>query len=413
MSDRWVLMLAYHFPPENVVGAARPFRFYKYLGRLGYKCHVLTAADVAQMPTLSAERVTDPFIRDPFIDGPANGIGWQMERSVRKFLLPGTIGTQWALHAFRAGLRFLEQHRGEQVVIFSTFPPLGTHLAAWRLSCRSGVPWIADYRDPLAGNPATARLARHTQSAYAWLDRTFVKSASTVIANTDAAQDSFKSRFPSEASKINLIWNGFDPEQRLLPGPLPAGPLRLLSHLGELYEGRTVAPLLHSIQRLIDTGRLSPLQCRVQLIGPVEASCLPDPAFTREAGNSGWLKIVPDQRPQSEAQQVARTSHTLLIVQPHSAVQVPGKLFEYIQIGRPILAYVPHNSAIERVLTPSGVVFRCIYPDDPPNLIDDKLLTFFELDPAATAPSAWFEKTFNAEAQTATLAALIEKSLSK
>lgn len=407
MSD-WVLLFAYHFPPENVVGAARPFRFYKYLGRLGYKCHVITAADVNQHPELSAQRVTDPFI-----EGQASGLGWQVERSVRKLLLPGTIGTQWAAHAYSAGLRFLNDRRGERVVLFSTFPPLGTHLAAWRLSSRTGIPWIADYRDPLAGNPGTARLGKHTQAVYRWLDRKFIHSASAVIANTDAAQAALKSRFPNEASNIHLIWNGFDPEQRLLPGPLPASPVHLLSHLGELYEGRTVTPILHSIKRLISNGRLSPQTLRVQLIGPVEPSCLPSPAFMKEAESHGWLKIVADQRPRAEAQQIAQTSHSLLIVQPHSAVQVPGKLFEYLQIGRPVLAYVPRDSAIERLLQPSGVPFRCIYPDDGPSAIDQKLMDFLALDSTPVPPSTWFEETFNAESQTAALARIIENSFSK
>jgi hypothetical protein len=408
MSDRWVLFFAYHFPPENVVGAARPFRFYKYLQRLGYRCHVITAADVKQHPELSAEQVVDPFLENP-----GNGLGWQVERTVRKLLLPGAIGTQWAFHALQVGRRFLDSHRDDQVVLFSTFPPLGTHLAAWRLSRRTGVPWIADYRDPLAGNPATARLGRHTQTAFAWLDRSFVNAASAVIANTDAAQTALQARFPRLASKIHLIWNGFDPEQRLLAGQLPAGKIRLLSHLGELYEGRTVTPLLASVKRLIDAGRLSPYDLKVQLIGPAEPSCLPDSAFIQQAESSGWLKIIADQRPKSEAQRIAQTSHGLLIIQPHSAVQVPGKLFEYLQIGRPILALVPRDSAIERLLAPGGIPYRCLYPDDPPEVMDAKVLEFLQLDTAPVPPSEWFEKTFNADSQTAMLAALIEQSLPK
>ena len=39
-----VVLIAYHFPPDNAIGGARPWRFYKYLKRLGYECHVLTAA---------------------------------------------------------------------------------------------------------------------------------------------------------------------------------------------------------------------------------------------------------------------------------------------------------------------------------------------------------------------------------
>ncbi len=399
MKDRWVLFFAYHFPPENV-----PSRFHKYLLRRGYRCHVLTAAGPVAAP--DTEQVPDPFFRTP-----GSGLGWQVERAIRKLLLPGAVGTQWALHAFRSGLRFLNQHRDDEVVLFSTFPPLGTHLAAWRLALRSGRPWIADYRDPLSGNPATTRLGRHTQAAFARLDQAFVRTAAAVIANTDAAQAALKSRFPASASKIQLIWNGFDPEERLLPGPLSNDGLRVLSHLGELYEGRTVTPLLTSFKRLIDTGRMPPCSLQVQLIGPSEASCLPDPAFLTQAKQDGWLKLINEQRPKAEAQQIAKTSHGLLIVQPHSAVQVPGKLFEYVQIGRPVLAFVPRDSAIERLLTPAGVRFQCIYPDESPAVIDTKISSFLALDPAPVPASAWFEDTFNAASQTEALAELINRSL--
>jgi hypothetical protein len=408
MTDRWVVFFAYHFPPENVVGAARPYRFYKYLQRLGYRCHVISAADVGQVPELAAERVIDQFL-----DSPDRGLGWQAERAVRKLLLPGTIGTQWALHASQAALRFAETHRKDQIVLFSTFPPLGTHLAAWRTARRTGLPWIADYRDPLAGNPATARLGRHTQATYAWLDRAFVSAAGAVIANTDGSQSALQSRFPHFVSKIHLIWNGFDPEERVHADTLPSDSPRTLSHLGELYEGRTVAPLLMSFRRLIDSGRLKPSDVRIQLTGPAEDSCLPPAEFLRDAEAAGWLKLVRQQRPKAEAQQIARASHGLLIVQPHSAVQVPGKLFEYLQIGRPILAFVPRNSAIERLLAPAGVPFQCIYPDDPADVMDDKLMAFLSWDSTAVSPSRWFEDTFNAESQTAALARIIDRLLAK
>ena len=338
MRDRWVLMFAYHFPPENVVGAARPFRFYKYLPAHGYKCHVITAADVAQRPELSAERVPDPFF-----ESPGRGLGWQLERGIRKLLLPGAVGSQWSRDAYLTGKRFVREHQGDQIALFSTFPPVGPHFAAWQLSRNAGLPWIADFRDPLAGNPANLRLGRHTHAAYRRLERSFLHSASHVIANTDEAETVLKAKYPGKASRIHLIWNGFDPEARINPLPAPDGSIRLLSHIGELYEGRTVAPLLESVKRLIEAGRLLGKSMQVQLVGPVEPSCLPERAFVQAAEGEGWLKIVPQQIPKAEAQHLAQTSHSLLIVQPHSAIQVPGKLFEYLQIGRPILAFVPRR----------------------------------------------------------------------
>jgi hypothetical protein len=403
MSQNRVLILAYHFPPENVVGGARPYRFYKYLPRFGYEPHVITAADVSLRPEFDAEQV-----RDPFFDERARDMGWQMERSVRKFLLPGVIGTQWAVRAYRAAERFVDEHPGDQVYVLSTFPPFGTHAAAWLLAKRRRVPWIADFRDPLARNPSLACLRKHSHAIYEWLEALFVRRADCVIANTDEAERLLRAEYPERASRIHLIWNGFDPELRIPALPIPNPDIRVLSHVGELYEGRTVAALVEVIGRLIASGRLSPSRFELRLVGPVEESCLPAADVTKASEAAGWLKIVPKQVPKLEAQHIAQTSQNLLIVQPHSAVQVPSKLFEYLQIGRPILAYVPRNSAIEGVLARSGIPYRCIYPDLSSDATDVAVLEFLGIDTTPVPPSAWFEETFDSARQTESLAKLID-----
>ncbi|MBV9084706.1 MAG: hypothetical protein JOZ62_18675, partial [Acidobacteriaceae bacterium] len=134
--ERWVLMFAYHFPPENAIGALRPFRLAKYLPLYGFKCHVISAADVASRPDLPAEAVPDPFIENP-----RKGLGSHFERFIRRFLLPGVGGIQWAFRAYRAGVRFIQNHPAVEITVFSTFPPLGTHLAAWWLARRYPLVW--------------------------------------------------------------------------------------------------------------------------------------------------------------------------------------------------------------------------------------------------------------------------------
>ena len=115
----------------------------------------------------------------------------------------------------------------------------------------------------------------------------------------------------------------------------------------------------------------------------------------------------PNLVSKSEAEQITRSSDGLLIIQPHSAVQVPAKLFEYVQIGRPILAFVPRQSSIEGVLRRSGVPFRTVYADAPPEEFDEAMLEYLSIQSEAVTPSTWFEETFNAERQTAMLAAWI------
>src|SRR5581483_6365394 len=115
--------------------------------------------------------------------------------------------------------------------------------------------------------------------------------ADIAIANTDSAQQKLRRAYPRRADRIQLIWNGFDPEQRLGPLPVAGGTRKIAAHVGELYGGRSAAPILQSLRRLIDQGKLSGANFRVSLAGPVVEGSLPDAAFVESARQEGWLEV--------------------------------------------------------------------------------------------------------------------------
>jgi glycosyltransferase involved in cell wall biosynthesis len=404
MKEKLALIFAYHFPPENAIGGVRPYRFYKYLSRLGYRCYVISAADVSSLPEVDGIGLSDPFITKP-----REGIGWQIERAIRRFLLPGVTGCRWAVHAYRAALRFLEQNpQYEQVTVFSTFPPFGAHLAAYWLSRRKRLPWIADYRDPLSGNPIFDHISSFTQNAYRKAERIFVRAADFTIANTDAVQDNLKRIYPERADRIELIWNGFDPEERIAALPVSSSGREIVAHVGDLYGGRSVSPILESLRRLIDSRMLRADQFQVSLVGPAVEGSIPGPEFIKSATEEGWVRIEAQRIPQSAARRIIQAADALLLLQPQSAIQVPGKLFEYLQIGRPILAFVPKNSSVERILEKSGVPYRCVYPSSSQSEFDKGILEFFQFKEAQGAPNQWFENQFNVQVHSEKIADLIE-----
>jgi hypothetical protein len=242
------------------------------------------------------------------------------------------------------------------------------------------------------------------------LEKRFIRDSRVVIANTDSAAERLKRIFPRWRDKVHLIWNGFDPEDRVRPEPLASSSRKLMSHVGELYGGRDPKPLLESIARLIDRGTLAPEAIRLQLIGPSSSECVPPPEFLQKARTLGWLELITDHLPQDQARQITASSGATLLIQPWSTVQVPGKLFEYIQIGRPVLAYVPRDSPSERILERSGIPYRCVYADTTPQVMDHQIADFFQMPWGDNVPSPWFEEHFNAERQTATLRQLVESS---
>jgi glycosyltransferase involved in cell wall biosynthesis len=401
-SDDLTVVLAYHFPPENAIGGQRPFRFCKYLLKSSHRCHVISAADVSRLGGIEGSFVPDPFVVDT-----RRGIGWHVERLVRRFFLPGIVGLRWSILTFRVALRVIRENTDCRITILSTSPPIVVHLVAYLLKSRTRVAWIADCRDPIAGNPGIENQTSFSNWVYRQFEWRLVHLADITIANTDSAQAILRQRYPEIAERIKLIWNGFDPEERLAPLPLASPDRKILAHIGALYGGRTVVPILKALRRLIRDGKLNKDTIQLLLVGFTNPSCLPDADFVKEASAEGWLRIV-ENLPKVTAAQIMRSVDALLIVQPQTTLQVPGKLFEYIQLGRPLLAFVPRESPIERILRRSGVPYQCLYNDNTEDQTDSAILEFFCADYPESRPSSWFEQTFNAQIHTERIIEMIE-----
>jgi glycosyltransferase involved in cell wall biosynthesis len=403
-----VILIAYHFPPGPEIGAVRPFRFYKYLARMGYPCHVITASP----QSAAAEDIA--FLPDDLREV-WEGTGDRRksfrayeELLIRKLAFPGHIGILWAFAAASRAHQLLRQHPGERFVVFSTYPPLGVLPAGLLCYLRDRLPWIADFRDPLGlglGDEFTTgnqRFWNHQMEA-----RVF-RQASAVIANVEAAAGMWRKMYPRYARKLHVIPNGFDPEDAPRARELPVRPQKLLVHAGALYHGRNPNAIVESLARLRRGDAPESAAAKILLVGSVDAKTGLSQPVCEQGRREGWLELRPAV-PRAEAQRLMEEADGLLLIQPQTDVQVPGKLFEYICIGRPVLALVPRASAVEEILAKSGIPHVCLYADDDPENTDRKLGEFLRLPNTATAASAWFRKNFNAEEQTKELARIVDE----
>lgn len=406
-------MIAYHFPPENAIGAARPFRFYKYLQRFGWTPVVITASP--QDPARKLENVH--YVPDPFL-AKHRSTAWHAERAIRRFLVPGQNGMAWSRRVARFCESQLNRNIEGRVALYSTFPPLGTHLAALQVVRRHPLCWVADFRDPcfrdLYHSPGKKTVARRLRiSIGTQIEQKIIEEPTIVIANTDAAAEEWKARFPRAAGRIQVIWNGFDGSDNLAAPALPPHTRKVLIHTGTMYGGRHTGPVLPSLDRLIRTNRLTADSIVLRFVGATdEGSLLPiDTALSAE--RQGWLEVTRTTVPRHRAIQMAREADGLFLVQPQSLTQVPGKLYEYIGIGRPILAFILRGSPIEDILQRCGVPNVCIYPEDTPDQVDQALLRFLQIPAGPWKANEWFLQTFDAVEQTRMLCSSIDEALAR
>jgi glycosyltransferase involved in cell wall biosynthesis len=415
MSSKKVALLtvAYYFDPAGAVGARRLWRFNKYLTETGNDCHVVAA--LAADCDLESGRVhLTPDWASTFWErrgaAIASGqpftepmpVACHVERILKKTVLAKTFALAWSREAAVTSISVLDRNPSISVVL-SSFPPTGTHLVALDVIRRRKVKWIADFRDPF-----DFRVPAASRWGVGVLERTVFRRADAIIANTEAAAAEWRRKFPWAAEKIHVIWNGYDPEKQMSALPVLGGGTRRLVHAGSLYGGRNGNILVDGLARLRAKRDPNVNGVRIVLAGRSDSSSGIDEHAAAAAIRDGWLDFEREEIPQAEADHLTCNADGLLLLQPQSVIQVPAKLFDYLSIGRPILALIPRESSIEWILSRAGVPYVAVYCDDDAETVERKILSYLEIPNTVTEANDWFRQNFDARRQTSQLAGMLE-----
>jgi len=393
-AKRRLLLVAHAFPPNPAAGSARAWRLYKYLPEFGYETHVITAS-----------RAVEPRERVQYVAVPKFKL---IDMALRVCLLPYDEAATWTLPALRAARRLMAQTPMDAVI--STVPFLCDHVVGMALKTKYGTAWIADYRDPIVGNPF-----RKAHGMSGWVDRfcdgRFFAHADRLVAVTDQARQDWVKRCPEVAWKTAVIWNGFDPEEAIAPMPLPERPYRLISHFGSFYYGRSPVPVLATARRLIERGALDPKTVRFRFVGFLDShiEAQHKELFERLAA-LGCLELLPQVSHAEALRQMMETDSLLLADNNGTSIghTVPAKLFEYIRVCRPILALTHSQSPVEHILAMSGARFVTLTEEMEAVEADARLLQFLHLPTEPGTLSRDFLDQFNGRNQARKMAELID-----
>jgi glycosyltransferase involved in cell wall biosynthesis len=355
-----VLMIAYEFPPLNFSGTARPFGFARYLPEFGYRPTVLTRRGIsdrsADEEMLSAVENICDIVRVPpgdnddwsgwlkhklrFFDMPfqvlgmgkhrfTDGIAWRLPD-----LLPGLHEhIQWSLPAFRAGKKLLKQNHFD--LIWVTGPPWFGMYAGYWLSRLSGLPLVADIRDPWTyGVYCRSSSPRVTGWHRKWERKIFCQ-ADRIVVTSPLTREIYRQKYAGNiASKIVAITNGYEE----FDGP----PLRdvpeekcLFCYVGNLAYCRNPSILIEGLKRASDS--IGSDAFALQFIGDLSL-------YKTIKDTSGIYHTPPVT--QNQSRQYMRGADVLVLLQvdmKDGADVISGKAYEYLAAGKPILGVVPEN----------------------------------------------------------------------
>ncbi|GAB2860566.1 glycosyltransferase [Pseudoduganella ginsengisoli] len=279
----------------------------------------------------------------------------------------------WWFGAVPAGRRLLHRYRPQ--VIWSTYPIATAHLIGLTLHRLSGVPWVADLRDPMisTGFP-TDKLSLWV---YRWIERQVVRHSSRVVCTTPGAVRDYQRRYPeAPPEKFVVIENGYD-EHSFPSGPEPvppAGPFLLL-HSGVVYPAeRDPACLFQALADLRSEGLLSSKQFCLLLRATAHDRRISEQV--QQYGLADMVRIEPPIHYRAALAEMMQ-AHGLLILQGSSCnAQIPAKLYEYIRSGRPILALT--DLAGDTATALSGCSSAVVAPLDDVAAIRATLLAFLD-----------------------------------
>ena len=336
---RRVLLIAFHYPPmHGSSGLQRTYRFAQYLGEFSWEPAVLTVSPRA-FPSISG------YCAD--LDGVSvcRAFGLDSARHLSLFgRYPGFIArpdrwVTWWLGGVFSGLKLIRSFRPD--VLWSTYPIATAHLIGHALARRSGLPWVADFRDPMAhdGYPEDAA----TWQSFLRVEQKVFSAATAATFTTDGALQFYRQRYPATVAQFHLIENGYDEDafaaaEKKLPAGKAGRTVRIvLLHSGVVYpQWRNPRMLFRAIRQLADEGHPAVQRLCVRFRASAHDGFVAQ--LADEESVSNFIELVPDVNYIEALTEMMTVDGLLLLQNAECNTQVPAKFYEYLRAGKPILA---------------------------------------------------------------------------
>jgi glycosyltransferase involved in cell wall biosynthesis len=378
-----VLIITYYWPPAGGPGVQRIVKFVKEMPNLGWQPLILTVKDpsspatdenlLTQIPKnirVYKTATLEPFAlykyftgkdknkalaKDTIIQHPDEKLSERISRIVRANLFLPDARVGWIPSMVKQGLLIIKAEKPD--IIFSTSPPHSLQIGAKRLAYRSGLKWIADFRDPWLEAYWEKDIKRigFSSRINKNLEMSVLKSADLITTVSDGICDHLRNKTDN---KIETIYSGFD----IINEDQIKSNLFEIIYLGNMSKLQSPEPVFKAINLLSeDTKSL----IKIIFVGNVFS------------GFGDLLKSFPDisveskdYQPRDKMMNIGKSGSLLLLINPpatYAKAVITAKIFDYLSLRKPILAIGEKDGSLEKLLekTISGSLFR---KDDIPNI---------------------------------------------
>ena len=371
-----VLLISYYWPPAGGGGVQRWLKMSKYLPDQNVDLTVYTPEN-GEFPGYDPSLVeeVDPrihILKQPiwepyqlfkkFTGKKANSYnalitegkkaGWKQDLAV--FLRGNFFIPDARCFWIKPSVKYLSQHLETHVydVIISTGPPHSMHMIALGLKKEfPNVKWVADFRDPwtMIDFYKDLKLTSWADRRHHAMEKKVLSTADEIVTISPSCADDL---MELANRPIRVIHNGFDEED--FKNTAPALDLDFtIVHIGSMNKDRNPRVLWEVLGNLIQKNPSYGQFIKIELVGIVDGSIIES---IQNAGLKDHLTVTGQQNHQLVIQRMRGAQLLLLPINdiPQQKGVMPGKMYEYLGSGRPILAFGLPDSDTAKLLRDTG-----------------------------------------------------------
>ena len=384
-----VLFITYYWPPSGKASIHWPLKMIKYLPEFGWQPIVLTVnkKDVfskkdenllkeidkslkvfktnSYEPFDAYKRFTgknkdDQLIASETISKTNDSLKHKISIWIRMNFFVPDARAGWYFPGVKEGKKLLKNEKFDTII--SIGPPHTAHLIGMKLSKYFKTQHIPVFIDPWV-DIAYYKGFKRSKPTLAFdnhLEKKVLKQADKVIFVTHTMNDDYVIKYNFLSKKAHVLYWGYDEESfNRFSGPLPkeieSGTSTQLQevivHAGNIFDFQNVPAFWSRIRKEIDSGR----KLKIHFIGSVSPGIK---EAVKKAGleeHTKYLGFLPYNK---MIEELGKASY--LLVCATEKRHVPGKLFEYLRTGKPIIAFGDDNEEVKKIITEAnaGMIFH-------------------------------------------------------
>lgn len=367
MADKKVLIIAYYWPPSGGSGVQRWLKFVKYLPQFGWKPYVFTpenpsapVTDPSLLKDVPAEAVVvklpiwEPYEafgklsklfsgnkNSPVQGGSVNqgsSLFSKLSIWVRgNFFIPDPRKF-WVRPAVKFLRDYLEANNIETIV--TTGPPHSMHMIGLKLKKQKpSLRWIVDMRDPWSewGFLDSIQAGTRAKAKHKKLEHEVLTTADEVITITPFYVRQFERL---SGRNVNLVTNGFD-EEDFKNFKIVRSDKFLIRHVGIVNEKCDPRPFMNAVVAWCDENHAIRNTIEIEFVGQVNSGFR---NFVESNPTLSQITRFADTVPHEKLMNIYASSAVLLLIltgYKDAEGYMPGKLFEYLATGLPVLGVGP------------------------------------------------------------------------